>query len=370
MTEKELDSRLRGNDGKWWDDVESDPIHLEAAEWLARLQDSEVSLEDTLAWQAWMKESAKHAAAFSRLEEVSGVVRRVRPLRTLSARELARDRYDGSVSLSALEERERKAFSGVRSRALAASVVLLVVIGAGVLGSRFRGNDVGTVLTTVVGENRTVPLADGSRVTLGGNTRIDVALSAEVRSIELARGEAFFAVAKDPRRPFKVHAGDATVTVVGTQFNVRRVSDRAVVAVTEGRVVVEPATRLVPIALLREFKPKLRPVHVDAGQQTTAGSAGIEDASRVEDPSSTTSWQTGRLAFRLQPLRDVLEDVNRYAQKPIAIDDADIGALVITGTVTGGNVGGWIESLERAFSLEAVEEDGRIVLRKSRPPDR
>ncbi len=93
---------------------------------------------------------------------------------------------------------------------------------------------------TEIGENRSVALADGSIISLGGDTRIEVAMSENVRAIELVRGEALFKVAKDSARPFKVRAGDATIIAVGTEFNVERDSDRAVVSVTEGRVVVKP----------------------------------------------------------------------------------------------------------------------------------
>ncbi len=204
-------------------------------------------------------------------------------------------------------------------------------------------------------------LADGSIVSLGGDTRIEVALSKNVRAIELTRGEALFKVAKDSARPFKVRAGDATIIAVGTEFNVERDSDRAVVSVTEGRVVVDPVTGLLPVSLLQEFKPKLRSVRVSAGQQTTAGSAGIEEPTKMEDPA--TGWQIGHLAFRLQPLRYVLEDVNRYARKPIVLETESMGTLVITGTVERENIGGWVKSLEHAFDLQATEEADQIVLR-------
>jgi hypothetical protein len=45
------------------------------------------------------------------------------------------------------------------------------------------------------------------------------------------------------------------------------------------------------------------------------------------------------------------------------LEGASLGALVITGTVEPQNIAGWVGSLERAFDLEAVEEDDRIVLR-------
>jgi transmembrane sensor len=81
----------------------------------------------------------------------------------------------------------------------------------------------------------------------------------------------------------------------------------------------------------------------------------------MEEPA--TDWQIGHLAFHLQPLRYVLEDVNRYAQKPIVLESDNVGALVITGTVERENIPGWVKSLERAFDLKATEEADQIILR-------
>jgi transmembrane sensor len=190
-----------------------------------------------------------------------------------------------------------------------------------------------------------------------------VALSKHLRGIELFKGEALFKVMKDTRRPFKVRVGDATIVAIGTAFDVQRGSDRAIVSVTEGRVMVEPVSHFLPMVVLQEFKPKLRAVRLDAGQQTTAGSAGIEEPIQVADPAAATAWQSGRLAFRLEPLHYVLEDVNRYAPKPIVLEGSELGSLLITGTVERDNITGWVSSLERAFDLQATEEPERIVIR-------
>ncbi len=345
----------------WWTETERDPAHLAAADWLVRLRNPEVSLEETLAWQAWMKEDPCHAQAFERVEAVAELMPHVRPPREPAPRELARDTYDASTSLKewrAPQRRERTLAMAASLALLAAGASFAVYFGSSTLRSDVPSYEV----ATMVGENRTISLRDGSKITLGGDTRVAIALSDSLRDIELSRGEALFTVAKDPLRPFKVRAGNATVVAVGTEFNVRRASDRAIVSVTEGRVIVEPIGHLLPVALLREFKPKLRPVHLDAGQQTMADDAGIGSATRIEDPAAATSWQSGQLAFRLQPLRYVLEDVNRYAPKPIVLDDQDLGTLLITGMVTRENVDGWIESLERGFALRATEEPDRIVL--------
>jgi transmembrane sensor len=335
-------------------DVERDRVHLAAAEWLVRLQSADFSIEETLAWQAWLTENPDHAHAFARIEEVSSALRAVTVPPAVPADQLARDRYDASVPLK--DWREAPAQRRILSVfAVAASFAIAAVALA------FWTSVSPNTYSTAIGEHRTVALSDGSTIALGADTRIDVTMSKKVRAIELVRGEALFKVAKDATRPFKVRAGEANVIAVGTAFNIERDSDRAIVSVTEGRVVVEPVAHFLPVAVMHEFEPKLRSVRLQAGQQTTAGSAGIEDPTKMDD--GVAGWQTGRLAFRLQPLRYVLEDVNRYASKPIVLDRVDEGALVITGTVERENIAGWVKSLERAFNLEATEESGQIVLR-------
>jgi transmembrane sensor len=335
-------------------DIDRDPTHLAAADWLVRLQSTDLSVEDTLAWQAWLNENPTNAQAFARIEEISQVLRDVPAPSAVSALQFARDRYDASVPIKDWSQPQARWRWTVIAVAASFAIVTLTFLF-------LKTPPAANTFSTAIGEHRNVALSDGSTIALGADTHITVALSEKERDVELTKGEALFMVAKDATRPFKVHAGDATIVAVGTSFNVERDSDRAVVSVTEGRVVVEPVSHFLPVSVLHEFKPKLRSVHLDAGQQTTAGSAGIEEPSKMEN--TATDWQVGHLAFHLQPLRYVLEDVNRYARKPIVLASDNVGALVITGTVERENIPGWVKSLERAFDLQATEEADQITLR-------
>jgi transmembrane sensor len=337
-------------------DIERDPAYLAAADWFLRLQGSAVSIEDTLAWQAWLNESPANARAFGRIEELSHVLRKVPLPPEVCERELKSDPYDASVPLKEWKEKSTLPWTTLALAALLAGVAFTLTV---LLWQASPAR----MYVTAVGENHNITLSDGSTIALGGDTRISVTESPRVRAVELLKGEALFIVAKDPNRPFEVHVGDATIVALGTSFDIQRNSDRAIVSVTEGRVLVEPVAHFLPVSVLQQFRPKLRPVHLDAGQQTTAGSAGIEEPTEVTDPAAATSWQTGRLAFRLQPLRYVLEEVNRYAPKPIVLEQPDLGAISITGTVERNNISGWINSLERVFDVEADEQTDRIVIR-------
>jgi transmembrane sensor len=91
---------------------------------------------------------------------------------------------------------------------------------------------------TVDGAQRTVVLDDGSKVRLNANTSIDVDMAADERRVTLRRGEAYFEVAIDRRRPFVVATPRCTATAFGTSFALalRVQPHRDAVIVTQGAV--------------------------------------------------------------------------------------------------------------------------------------
>lgn len=348
------------------DHPDTDPVFAAATEWMVRVQDPDVTPESLIAWQSWMREDPAHAEAFRRMEELDELLRAVPRPPLVSPREMARDSYEGTVPIRLWLRRPGQL---VPRWALAASA-LIATIALALLGvtlvDRSSGDRAPRVIATRIGENRAVRLADGSIVTLGGDSRVAVDFRPRERDIELLGGEAFFKVAHNPRRPFKVAAGRALVVAVGTQFDVRRDTDQVVVDVVEGRVVVLPRARAFPIALLHAFRPRLAAVSVGAGEQTSVDSVEIEPPSQIPDPEGATSWQSGRLVFRMQSLGDVLQQINRYSSKPIVIADPQIAGMKVTGTVVGGNVSGWVASLHSALGIAAQDEGDRIVLRRTR----
>ncbi|MGH9735025.1 MAG: FecR family protein, partial [Candidatus Acidiferrales bacterium] len=103
----------------------------------------------------------------------------------------------------------------------------------------------GRAISTEKGEQRTVVLTDGSRITLNADSRVDVNFDRSVRTVVLRYGEAYFDVIHNGAQPFVVRAGDRQVVDLGTRFLVSRygANDESVsVTVIEGRVAVAPLT--------------------------------------------------------------------------------------------------------------------------------
>ncbi|MBL8266065.1 FecR family protein, partial [Steroidobacter sp.] len=193
----------------------------EAAVWIARLHAPNRTLQVERGFRRWMAERPSHAAAFETVStgwELSGMLER-RPFPRVNRWQRAGFR-EGFVRATL---------------AVAATVVL--VVGALVAHQVYTDE-----VKTSVGEQRTVTLEDGSRMTLNTTTRVAVNYDEHARRVELKSGEALFEVTKQERPwPFIVTVGDKTITAVGTAFVVRADAKQTSVFMVEGEVVVAPA---------------------------------------------------------------------------------------------------------------------------------
>src|SRR5581483_10836320 len=136
------------------------------------------------------------------------------------------------------------------------------------------------------------------------------------------------------------------------------------VSVLDGRVLVQPMAPLLSIGWLPPSRVVGSAKPLASGQRSTVTGHGAASVQSVSDASSAVAWQQGRLAFEAEPLRYVVEDVNRYAAKPIVIADERTGDLRVTGTVAENNIMGWIGSLQAAFGIQADIESSQVVLRR------
>ena len=317
----------------------------EAREWLVRLLDEDVSAEELGRWQAWLARSPAHRAAYDRVADAWSLGGGGR-VATPSAAELAADDYDGSVAVAAWKRpRPVRRF---RPSLIAASVAVAMLGGSAVLLNTPAGE--AQAITTARAEHKQSQLADGSQVEVGAMTGVQVRISDERRDVKLDKGEAFFRVAHDPARPFVVKTPFGAVTAIGTAFNVDVGTDQICITVSEGAVVVRPSGLF------------SRPVRVEAGQRLVADASGVV----VAASAAPVTWTQGRLEYRAEPLRAVIEDVNRYAEHPVVLRDPAVGELAYTGTVRLDATGDWARGLPAAFPLTVSRGAGGVTVISSR----
>lgn len=218
--------------------------------------------------------------------------------------------------------------------------------------------------SSVVGEQKTVTLADGSEVILNTGSQIEVLYSENARNIRLVRGEALFDVAKNKERPFVVYAGTGAVRAVGTAFAVQLHHENVEVTVTEG--LVELSSYTAPKAslvdeLLEGDSPQAL-ANLAAGQ-TAKFSNVIETLETVEQDKidQKLSWRSGILMLDGTTLEDVVKDVGRYTLLEFIIADAKIRDLRISGYFKTGETDVLLNTLESSFNIKVERTDNGIV---------
>jgi transmembrane sensor len=238
-----------------------------------------------------------------------------------------------------------------RLRAIAA--VLLVGTAAGTVWY-FSTNHTNSYRTPI-GVVATVPLSDGSKVTLNTDTRIRVELDPTMRRVKLDHGEAFFDVSKDTARPFVVEIADKRVIAVGTQFSVRRDDDDIRVLVTEGRVWIER----------RGMATKAAQTQLAAGSEArTSQTAVLIDQPAPAQVEQLLSWRSGYIVFRDTTLADAVADFNRYSKRKIFIEDPAIAGIRIGGNFRSGDTDAFLWLLQSGFPINVERRSDRIILTK------
>ncbi len=301
-------------------------LDADAAVWLARLHGpQEEAVRPAL--DAWLAEDPAHAEAFGRANETWAILPR-------------------AARLGQEEDRSRPSFA--RPRVLypaALAACLLVVVGFAAFWWSLAGAG---AYATAPGEQKVATLADGSRIALNTDTRVDVRFNADRRQIELDRGEAMFEVAHDAGRPFVVIAGDTRIQAIGTVFTVRRTRDDVIVTLIKGKVAVShgrPRT-----GGLAEAPLVLRP-----GEKLTEPADGPR---RIEPESveAATAWRRGQTVFYETPLGSAVTELNRYGGPPIVVDDPRVAALPVSG-VFATNAPDFAEAVATLHGLR-IEKDG------------
>ena len=350
-------------------------IEQAAAEWLVRRDGEGWSDADQAAFDQWVGEETAHRIAVIRLETVWRKAGRLRasalrggeaetPSSVRAALAGPKATAGPTPSFPWRGGKKEQPFDTLGANgqgketaprrwlwpaAIAASLAL-----AGVpLYQSFAGAE---TYATAIGGFQHFPLDDGSRIDLNTNSRLDVAYTKAVRRLDLERGEAFFKVAKNPARPFVVHAGAWRVTAVGTAFTVKLRGDGIDVVVAEGRVRIDPPAT---------GGASVRPVFASAGQAAIAiGETSVVRPVSAAAMDMALSWRDGLLIFEGRPLGDVAAEFNRYNQVQLVVDPSATG-VIVDGSFRATNVAGFLRLLEQGFGVKS-EPDGRaeLVLKK------
>ncbi len=326
----------------------SDPaLEEQAALWAARLDGDTLDRAQRAELDAWLAASPVHRALLSRYCQFSADLEETVPALVAAGRVAAPARVSG-------RPRRFPALPAFASLGVAAALIAVVAT----VMLRPPAAAVENFSTAVSQRSGPVTLSDGSRIEINAHTSLRFENSPAERRVRLASGEAHFAVAKDPARPFIVETPAGSVRVTGTTFNVRTepAGDMPLeVTVVEGSVQVRPA----PLGSDRPAEV----VTLAAGDQLTATAAGV--AKRALPPGAledALAWRRGYIVFDDVPLRLAAARFARYHGRGIAVAET-VAAEPVGGRYSLDDLSGFLDGVSKALGLDlTIDPSGAVFL--------
>lgn len=210
-----------------------------------------------------------------------------------------------------------------------------------------------TETVTSIGENRTIELSDGTKITLNSNTTLSYpkSFSGESREVSL-KGEAFFDVAHDPEKPFVVSTDNGMkIQVLGTVFNVRSYPEDLNVETTlvSGKVkVVEEKDQKTVV-----LNPSQRATYVKNEDKLIVDNVQTENF---------TAWREGKLIYDETPIRQVIGDLKRKYRIAISVESPKIMDYKYTGEFDNLSIEQIMDLFEVSSPILYKMKDNQITL--------
>ena len=345
------------------------PVEQAALGWVVRSERG-LTPQQEKDLRQWLEASAEHRALFEEFGGTWSLLGRVEESFHAEA-EIGNRAY----STSSDGARRRIRLHGWKVWLPLAAVAAIAVL---VVGPRQPQPDP-IPIATEVGAMRDLQLPDGSVVKLNTDTRLTTVFTTGERRVRLARGEAYFEVAKDASRPFVVEAAGVGVHALGTAFNVRVRSESIEVLVTEGRVQVgrdgsTAATKsgppagpgiaaAAPAAELGAGERVIVPVVHNPAEPVTSLVVGRIAADELR---RALAWQDRRLEFSDTSLAGMVAEFNRYHRRKLVVADASLGELRFGGSFRPDDREGFVRILRENFGVTADEVGTETILRRAR----
>lgn len=304
-----------------------------ASEWMVALAEEPDNSDLRAAFAVWLAADPAHAVDWAEMRRTVAAIGQLRAMDVVPFRDGLAPPGRPPLFWSPFPARQRSVSSrrlGWGGAMTAAAACLVFLFGSD-LALRLEADHL-----TGVAESRTVRLADGSSILLGPQSAVDVVFGERERRVRLLKGEAFFDVAHEARRPFTVLARDVAATDLGTAFDVRITPDGTDIAVRQGLVQVDAVA--------------VRPMvseQLAAGDRIRISAARPPARDRIP-PDEVASWTQGQLIAKNRPVAEVVDELRPYFKGIILLRGESLARQPLTGVYNLADPVGALRAVARA----------------------
>lgn len=325
--------------------MSSESKHIEYLDLITKKLSGEISFDEDKRLEVWLSEDKENQQIFDSYQSTWNEMDRVKDK---SSREIDMEwtRLDQEIDFetSAPKAKERSLFANVYRYA----ATLLFVVLAGFTVYYFL-YDQGTKQLVAEVQIQEVELSEGSKVTVNSNSELTYPKQfKEDKRVVALSGEAFFEVAKDPKRPFIIKTGEIRVEVLGTSFNVKAYEnhDNIEVTVSSGKV-----------AVYRTENPDERVVLIK-GQKAVFYKSTTKIEASINDNINFNSWKTKEIIFEDTPMPDVVRIINEIYKSDLKLVGGQLNECPVTTTFDNQSLESILNVLESTLDLK-IEPKGK-----------
>lgn len=237
---------------------------------------------------------------------------------------------------------------GILRPAISIAIAMAILVVVGVIW--FSRPSIKTYATTE-GQHETIMLPDSTEVTLNHTSELTVSHSPLEKTRRVAlKGEAFFDVRRNGL-PFIVSTDIGTVRVLGTQFNVRIRDGQLEVGIVRGSVQVTISRNGADSSLI-----------LSKDQIVACTTTGLVEKPGLLPFADYPGWMHGRLMFYRTDLFSVCRELESQFDIVIKIQEPQLRAVSITGTIDGQNIETALTTLARLTGSNYRREDSSYVI--------
>ena len=368
-------------------------LRATAAQWTIR-RDRGLSATESIDYELWLAADPRHATALQRSSAAWSLL----------------DRIPENVAAPVLAAATRRRSFWRRSVIIGslAAAAAFALIAVHLTRPPTAEPSASVAYSSSPAAPRQLTLSDGTVIQLNTGGEVIEQFTAAERRVLLARGEAHFAVTKNPARPFVVRAGNVDVRAVGTAFNVNLQSAAVDVLVTEGKVSVSEVERVDPNALQRlAVKPlhlvegkvsvsevervdpnalprlAVKPLHLVANERAVVSLAPsptpsaspaptvVVTTASAEEIARTLAWQAPLLRLGGQTLAELVLEFQRRSGQRVILADPALASLRVGGRFRADDLAGFTHLLATTLDLDVERTaDDTLVLRKKNSKSR
>jgi len=163
------------------------------------------------------------------------------------------------------------------------------------------------------------------------------------------KGEAFFDVFKDMKRPFKVNTNEVIVTALGTRFNIASYENEKYIEVVldEGK-------------LIFNYKEMNKSFTMNPNDLVIYDKTLKDYSTEVVQPYKYLSWTEGKLAFRNDPLDVIARRLERWYNIDVEVNVSLNKNIRLRATFIDENLEEILDLLKRCLPIDYRIENGNL----------